>query len=126
MHNGVCVAENSFLQARELRFQLNGGLQQNGLHCLSDNVATSAQVKWLYPNGKPVDCSKNLINTQNYVGCSNAANNNGVILYTSNSVIDLPWPPEYSGVYTCCLPENWSDGSTNSITVQIFSQSSLY
>ena len=129
MHNGVCVAENAFLQARELRIQSNGGLQQNGLHCLlassdNTNAVTSAQVMWLYPNGKPVHCSNTFLYNQNYIGCLNAANSNGAILYTSNSVNN--WPSMYNGVYTCCLPGNCSDDSTNSITVWIFGQSALY
>ena len=119
MHNGSCIATNTFFQAKELRFK------ENGLHCLlasSGNVVTNAQVMWLYPDGNHVNCSKK-VNIKNDIGCSNAANNNGAILYTSRSVGN--WPPEYSGVYTCCLPGNCSDSSINSIAVQIFGQSSL-
>ena len=128
MHDGVCVAENSFLQARKLGLQPNGGPPQNGLHCLlassdNTNVATSAQVKWLYPDGNHVDCSKE-VGKRNDIGCSNAANNNGTILFTSNFIND--WPQEYSGVYTCCLLGNCSNGNSNRITVRIFGQSSLY
>ena len=117
MHNGVCVAENTFFQAEELRFE------ENGLHCLlasGENAVTSAQVKWLYPDGSPVDCSKT-VNSKNDIGCSNTTNNNGTILYTSRVVSN--WPPEYEGVYTCCLPGNCSDGTSHSITVRIFGQS---
>ena len=120
MHNGVCVPDNTFFQAEEIQFK------ENGLHCLlasSDNALTSAQVTWLYPNGNPVDCSKE-VGTWNGIGCSSAANNNGTILYTSNFGTD--WPQEYSGAYTCCLPGNCADGNNHSITVRIFGQSSLH
>ena len=90
MHNGVCVPDNTFFQAKEIRFE------DNGLHCRqtsSDNVVTSAQVNWLYPDGNPVNCSK-IADIQNDIGCSSETNNNGAILYTSNFVIDwlLPLP----------------------------------
>ena len=122
MRNGECIAENTFLQARELQVQSIGGLNQNGLYCLLASVG-STQVRWLYPNDNDVDCSKTLIKSQNYIGCSKAANSNGAILYTSN--FDIDRPPEFSGVYTCCLQGNCFDGSSNSITVRIFGQSSL-
>ena len=118
MHNGVCVADNTFFQAEALQFS------ENGLHCLlasSKNAGTSEQVKWLYPDGNPVNCSKKVI-SKNDIGCLNATNNNGTILYTSGT-INNNWPPEYSGVYTCCLPGNCSDGSGKSITIRIFGQS---
>ena len=120
MHNGVCVPDSTFFQAEEIRFEANG------LQCLlasSEIAVSSAQVKWLYPDGNLVDCSK-IVAIQNDIGCSNAPNNNGAVLYTSTLVND--WPSLYNGVYTCCLPGNCFDGSTNSITVQIFGQSSLY
>ena len=120
MHNGVCVAENTFLQAIELR------VKGNGLHCLlasNDNVVTSAQVNWLYPGGNPLNCSEE-VEAQNDIGCSNETNNNGSILYISRLIFG--WPPEYSGLYTCCLPGNCSLGSRYRITVWIFSQSSLH
>ena len=119
MHIGECVAENTFFQAREL------SLVANGLQCLlanGDDVVTSAGAKWLYPDGNPVNCSKEVTNI-NRVGCSNTANNDGAILYTSKLARDLP--PQHIGVYTCCLPGNCSDGSSNSITVRIFGQSLL-
>ena len=118
MHNGVCVAENTFFQAKELQFV------ENGLHCLlagSKSAVTSVQVKWLYPDGSPVNCSKE-VSSKNDIGCLNAANDNGTILYTSTA-IDNNWPPRYNGVYTCCLQGNCSDGSGQSITVRIFGQS---
>ena len=114
MRNGVCIAKNTFFQAWELRFK------ENGLHCLlvsSENAVTSAQVKWLYPDGNPVNCSKT-VDIRNDIGCSNTANNNGSILYTSRNVNN--WPQEYTGVYTCCHQGNCSDGSSNSINVRIF------
>ena len=86
MHNGVCVPNNAFFRAEDLQFE------ENGLHCLlatSENPVTSAQVKWLYPDGTPVDCSK-IIGIQNDIHCSSATNNNGSVLYISNSVIDRP------------------------------------
>ena len=125
VHNEVCVAESTFLQVEDLQLQANGGPQQNGLHCLfasDENAVTSAQVNWLYPNGNLVDCS-NGIGQFNDISCSNIANNNGAILYASRFVND--WPIENSGVYTCCLLGNCSDGSSNRITVQIFGQSSV-
>ena len=120
MRKGKCIAKNTFFQAEEVRFE------ENGLHCLlasGENAVTSAQVKWLYPDGNLVNCSKK-IGVLNEIGCSNAANNNGTILYTSRNVNN--WPLEYSGVYTCCLPGKCFDGSTNSITIRIFGQSLLY
>ena len=117
MHKGVCVGENAFLQAMELRFD------ENGVHCLlasDENAVTGAQVKWLYPDGNPVDCSKK-VEIRNDIGCSNVADSNGAILYTSRFVNH--WPLEYSGVYKCCLLGKCSDGNPNSITVQIFGQS---
>ena len=119
MHNGVCVAENSFLQARELQFE------ESGLHCLvasSGNALTGAQVKWLYPDGNHVNCSKE-VNIWNDIGCSSATNNHSSILYTSRFVNG--WPLQYNGVYTCYLPGNCCDGSGHSITVRIFGQSSV-
>ena len=120
MHNGVCVAEDSFLQARELGVLSNSGLQQNGLHCFLASGVTIAQVKWLYPNGNHVICSDS-VDIQNDIGCVSPTINNGSILYTSNFGIDWPWLPEYNGLYTCCLLGNVLDGSSNSITVRIFS-----
>ena len=55
MHKGECVAESSFFQVSEL------GNLENGLQCLlanGENTVTSAQGKWLYPDGNPVNCSK--------------------------------------------------------------------
>ena len=125
LYNGVCVAENTFLQARKIARQSNGGpgLLRNGLYCFlagsdNTNVFTNAQVKWLYPNGNHVDCSSQLANTHAFIGCLNAGN--GAILYTSNFADDRP--PEYSGVYTCCLLGNCFVGSSNSISVRIFGQ----
>ena len=121
MHNGECVAENTFFQARELR------QVANGLQCLlanGDNIATSPKGKWLYPDGNPMNCSK-IVNNNNRIGCTNTTNNDGVILYTFRIATTLP--PEHVGVYTCCLPGNCSDGSSssNSIMVRIFGQSLL-
>ena len=87
-----------------------------------DNVVTSPQVKWLYPDDNPVNCSK-LVNNMNQVGCSNTANNDSVILCTFKIATSLP--PEHVGVYTCCLLGNCSDDSSNNITVWIFGQSLL-
>ena len=122
MRNGACVPDNTFYQVEELR------LKKNGLKCFlasGDNVVTSAHVNWLYPDCNLVGCFQN-IETSNEIVCSSATNNNGAILYISNSVIDRTWPPEYSGLYTCCLPGNCSDGGSNSITVRIFGWCLLY
>ena len=126
MRNGVCVDENTFFQAKEIKVEekVPG---QNGLHCIlasGDNVVANAQVNWLYPDNNPVDsCSKNF-GTSNDIVCSSAINDNETILYTSNSVTD--WPPMYNGVYTCCLLGNCFDVSSDRITVRIFGQSSSY
>ena len=119
MHKGECLAENAFFQVSEL------GRADNGLQCLlanSENTVTSAQGKWLYPDGNPVNCSKE-VSKSDPIGCSNTANNDGATLYAHLKATRLP--DEHSGVYTCCLPGNCSDGSSNSITVRIFGQSLL-
>ena len=119
MHKEACVSENTFFQARELR-----GVD-NALQCLladGANVVTTAQGKWLYPDGNPVNCSKK-VNGLNPIGCSSTTNNNGATLYAFKGVATLP--TEHNGVYTCCLPGNCSDGSSSAITVRIFSQLSL-
>ena len=117
MHKGACVADNTFFQAREL-----GGVD-SGLQCLlavGDNAVTTAQGKWLYPDGNPVNCSKK-VNNINRIGCSGTVNNSGVSLYTYGRFPKLT--EEDNGVYTCCLPGSCSDGSSSVITARIFSQS---
>lgn len=114
MHNGVCVAENTFFQARELR-----GMD-NGLQCFlanSDNVVTTAQGKWLYPIGNPVNCSME-VNNLNSIGCSTTNKSDGVILYTFRQLGSLLGM--YNGLYTCCLPDNCSDDSSSKIIVRIY------
>ena len=116
MHKGACVSENTFFQAMQLRGE------DQGLQCLladGDNVVTTAQGKWLYPDGNPVNCSKK-VNSMNRIGCSSTAKNDGATLYVFQTVTTLP--AEHTGVYTCCLPGNCSDGSSSTTTVRIFGQ----
>ena len=115
MHKGACVADNTFFRAREL-----GGVE-NGLQCLlanNDNVVTSAQGKWLYPDGSPVNCDKTLDMNTNPFGCSTTNMSNGVTLFKYNQGWSLLL--EHSGRYTCCLPGNCSNGDSSRITVRIF------
>ena len=115
MHNGVCVSENAFFQAMELY-----GVD-NGLHCLlvnGENAVTSAQGRWQYPNGDPVNCDETGNTNSSPFGCSSTNQGDGVTLYKHNQLHSLS--SEHSGVYTCCLPGNCSDGSSSQIIIRIY------
>ena len=119
MHNGACISDNTFFQATELY-----GVD-NELLCLLVNgeiAVTTAQGKWLYPDGYPVNCYETGNGNLAPFGCSMTNQSDGVALYKHTQLNYLPSEHIYSGVYTCCLPGNCSDGSSSQITVRIYGQ----
>ena len=95
----------------------------NELHCLlanSDNTVTSAQGRWMYPDENPVNCDGTENANLGPFGCSITNQSDGVRLYKHDQLYSLS--SEHSGVYTCCLPESCSDGSSSQITVRIYGE----
>ena len=114
MHNGECITDNTFFQASELK-----GMD-SGLHCLLSNGAGTVnftQGMWLDPSGNPVNCNKE-VNDDDPIGCYTTTENDGVTLYLFDELNVLDG--KYSGVYTCCLPGNCSDGISSHGRVWIF------
>ena len=116
MHNGDCVSDNTFFQARELR-----GVA-NGLKCLlanESNIVTVTQGTWLYPDGETVDCTLSPTDMIPF-GCSPTNGSEGTILFVYSDLESIT--DSFSGVYTCCLPSSCSHDNSNRITARIFSE----